>query len=155
MDVSATKHITSKGSIALRAGRAIARRCFGRWASQRCTVLKRCLWALHNISVFFLLVGTSVTSAESLSQNQRDTILKGVFHHCVEGLPREISSKYDELAVKLFCSCYSDHVANHMTRAQFEAMIIDPKTGKSRPPPDYQAIVTNANQACASELNTK
>lgn len=31
-----SKHITNKGSIALRAGRANARRCFGRYTSIKC-----------------------------------------------------------------------------------------------------------------------
>jgi hypothetical protein len=42
--ISMIKNITSKGSIALRAGRANARRCFGRYSSNSTLLNLKVLW---------------------------------------------------------------------------------------------------------------
>lgn len=120
-----------------------------------CNMLNKDLQVLFIMTVCFLLGGTSITSAEPLSQGQRDSILKGVFHSCIESVPHEINHKFGEISVKRFCSCYSDHLANHMNQKQFEAMIVNPKTGRSQPPPGYQALVADANRACASEMSAR
>ena len=36
-----------------------------------------------------------------------------------------------------------------------EAMIVDPKTGRSRPPANYQNTVRDANRVCAPELSAQ
>ena len=103
----------------------------------------------------FLMLASAVAESAGLSQSQRDAILKGTYHMCVDGVPREVSNKYGELAVKRFCSCYADELASKLTKEQFEAMIVDPKTGRSRPPANYQNTVRDANRVCAPELSAQ
>ncbi|OGW60185.1 MAG: hypothetical protein A2Y48_07695 [Nitrospirae bacterium RIFCSPLOW2_12_42_9] len=96
-----------------------------------------------------------VKSKEDISQSQRDTILKGIFYMCMEGAPAQITERFGPMAVKRFCSCYTDEIANSLTKEQFDAMIIDPNTGRSRVPPNYSSLVDKANRVCAGELNSR
>ncbi|QSX38660.1 hypothetical protein [Shewanella sedimentimangrovi] len=59
MGKTVQKHLTSKGSIALRAGRANARRCFGRYVA-RGVHMKYSFFL-----IFFVLVGCSSTDNEN------------------------------------------------------------------------------------------
>lgn len=93
--------------------------------------------------------------ADNLIQNQRDAMLKNSFYMCVETAPKQMTENFGESSVKLFCSCYADEIANNITQEQFDSMIVDPTTGRSRATSTYQVLVANANRACASELITK
>jgi hypothetical protein len=93
--------------------------------------------------------------AGELTQSQRDAVLKGMFHGCVETVPKEISQRFGPMGVKRFCSCYADEIANNLTKEQYNAMIVDPNTGRSKVPPNYATTVSNANRVCAKEMTSQ
>ena len=90
--------------------------------------------------------------AGDLTKNQRDSILKGMFQMCLASAPQDISQRFGPMGVKRFCSCYADEIANNLTKEQFNAMVVDPNTGRSKIPPNYATTVSKANHVCAKEL---
>lgn len=127
-----------------------------RLVSDRSTPLKDSPMKTQALIKIVLIAATPWSAvAGDLTQSQRDSILKGMFHMCVEGTPKEISERFGPMGVKRFCSCYADEIANNLTKEQFNAMVVDPNTGRSRVPPNYATTVSNANRVCAKELTSQ
>lgn len=108
---------------------------------------------LKNLTTFILLAFPISVISGNLSQNQRDTILKGMFNYCIESMSSQFKTQVGSMRLKQFCSCYADELANNLTQNQFNAMIVNPDTGESKTPPGIQQTVQKAYTACQSNLS--
>lgn len=114
-------------------------------------MVRRLTFAISIIMSLSLQLNSS-TMGSNLSSNERDTILKGMYHMCVAGTPKVIMDSYGPIKIELYCSCYADELSKNISHEDFLLMMVDPTTGRAKGSPNAPSVMQNANKICLKEL---